>query len=71
MRVLLAHGAKVNVKENWKQQTALMWAAHEGNAAAVKLLLDLGAPVNDMDKNRETPLHGPAWRDPTRPSCCS
>jgi ankyrin repeat protein len=34
----------------------------EESAEAVKILLDLGAPVNDRDKNNETPLHGPAWR---------
>jgi hypothetical protein len=34
----------------------------EESADAVKLLLDLGATVNDVDKNGETALHGPAWR---------
>jgi uncharacterized protein len=34
----------------------------EESADAVKLLLDLGAPVNDVDRNGETALHGPAWR---------
>ena len=34
----------------------------EESADAVKLLIDLGAPVNDVDKNGETALHGPAWR---------
>src|SRR6185436_13546360 len=34
----------------------------EESAQAVKILLDLGAPVNDHDKNNETPMHGPAWR---------
>jgi uncharacterized protein len=34
----------------------------EESAEAVKLLLDLGAPVNDRDRNNETALHGPAWR---------
>jgi ankyrin repeat protein len=34
----------------------------EESADAVKMLLDLGAPVNDVDKDGETALHGPAWR---------
>lgn len=34
----------------------------EESADAVKMLLDIGAPVNDVDKNGETALHGPAWR---------
>jgi ankyrin repeat protein len=34
----------------------------EESADAVKILLDLGAPVNDVDKNGETAMHGPAWR---------
>jgi ankyrin repeat protein len=34
----------------------------EESADAVKLLLDLGAPVNDVDRNGETAMHGPAWR---------
>jgi len=36
--------------------------APEESADAVKILLDLGAPVNDVDKTGETALHGPAWR---------
>jgi ankyrin repeat protein len=34
----------------------------EESAEAVKMLLDLGATVTDVDKNGETALHGPAWR---------
>ena len=36
--------------------------APEESADAVKMLLKLGAPVNDVDRNGETALHGPAWR---------
>src|SRR4029079_17764049 len=53
---LLAHGADVNVKERWKKQTALMWAAHEGNAEAVKLLIDAGAKLDDRSIFGWTPL---------------
>jgi ankyrin repeat protein len=34
----------------------------EESAEAVKILLDLGAKPNEVDKNGETALHGPAWR---------
>jgi ankyrin repeat protein len=34
----------------------------EESADAVKMLLDLGGNPNDVDKNGETALHGPAWR---------
>jgi uncharacterized protein len=34
----------------------------EESAEAVKLLLDLGAPVSPVDKRGETAMHGPAWR---------
>jgi ankyrin repeat protein len=56
MRVLLARGATVNVKENWKQQSALMWAAHEGNVAGVELLIEAGANVNERSMFGWTPL---------------
>ena len=40
VKVLLAHGADVHAKDPSKGQTALMWAASEGNAAAVELLVE-------------------------------
>jgi uncharacterized protein len=45
-KLLLSHGAKVNAVEKWRQQTALMWAAAEGQPAMVKVLVDAGADVN-------------------------
>jgi hypothetical protein len=46
VKTLLAHGADVNAKESWRGQTALMWAAAEGHAETIELLLEAGAQVN-------------------------
>src|SRR6185295_16965869 len=43
MKVLLDHGANVNAKETLRGTTALMWAADEGHAAAIQLLIQRGA----------------------------
>jgi uncharacterized protein len=56
MKALLAHGAKVNIKEPYKGQTALMWAASEGNAAAAALLVEFGEDVKARSKGGSTPL---------------
>ena len=45
LRLLLTHGARVDDSEAWRQQTALMWAAAEGNAAAARVLIEAGADV--------------------------
>ena len=74
MQVLLELGADPFIG-NVDGDTPLMVAAGVGvysqgespgqpeeSADAVKMLLDLGAPVNEVDKNGETAMHGPAWR---------
>ena len=43
---LLKAGAKINAREKWRNQTALMWAAAERQPAMVKLLVKHGADVN-------------------------
>lgn len=45
IKVLLDHGAQVNVKETLRGTTPLMWAADEGHAAAIKLLVEHGADI--------------------------
>ena len=74
MQTLLELGADPFVP-NVEGDTPLMVAAGVGvysqgespgepeeSAEAVKMLLDLGAQVNDVDRSGETALHGPAWR---------
>jgi ankyrin repeat protein len=45
-KVLLAHGADVNSKEQWRQQTPLMWAVAESHPAMAEELIAHGADVN-------------------------
>ena len=55
VKALIAHGANVNAKESWQEQTALMFAAAENHAAVVKLLVDAGADLN---------VHSKVWNFP-------
>jgi len=45
-KVLLDHGAKVDAREEWHGQTALMWAVDEKHPAMMKELIAHGADVN-------------------------
>ncbi len=58
VKALLARGAKVDAKER-KGQTALMWAAAEGHAAVVELLIKAGA---DVRARLEVRVHAAALR---------
>jgi len=49
-QALLRRGAKVDAVEQWRGQTALMWAAAESQPAMVKLLVEAGADVNARSK---------------------
>jgi len=56
IKVLLSHGAKVNTIEPYKGQSALMWAAGEGNSEATATLVEFGADVRAKSKGGYTPL---------------
>jgi ankyrin repeat protein len=45
-KALLARGAKVDAGDTWRGQTPLMWAAAQGHAAMVRVLVEAGADVN-------------------------
>jgi uncharacterized protein len=45
-KVLLDYHADVNAKEQWRQQTPLMWAVAESHADMAQVLIDHGADVN-------------------------
>jgi hypothetical protein len=58
----------IDVGERHRGETGLHWAAHEGHAGIVKLLLEHKAPVDVEDERwdgipLEWALHG--WRDPS------
>src|SRR5688572_19507324 len=45
-KALLARGAKVDAGDTWRGQTPLMWAAAQGHAAMVRVLVEAGADVH-------------------------
>ena len=45
-KVLLAHGADVDARENWHGETALMWAVAQKHPAVARELIAHGADVN-------------------------
>jgi uncharacterized protein len=62
VKVLLDSKARVDAKENWHGETALMWAAGENHADIVKLLIANGANPNAQAPKLERPemKKGPA-----------
>src|SRR5580765_5042683 len=49
-KALLAAGAEINAKETWGGQSAIMWAAAQGQADMVKFLASKDANLNDHGK---------------------
>src|SRR5439155_24639342 len=58
VKLLIQNGADVNLREPKQQWTALHFAAREGRAEIVKLLLDNKSEVDARDSFGNTPL----WR---------
>jgi ankyrin repeat protein len=56
VRLLLDHGADVNVRDN-DSTTPLYCALQEGHLEVVQLLLGCGAGADARGKSRQTPLH--------------
>ena len=46
VELLHAHGANPNIADDWKGQTAVMWAAAEDHVAVIETLVAHGADVN-------------------------
>src|SRR5580698_8049872 len=47
-KVLLAHGAKVDARESWHGETALMWAAAQKHPEMMRTLIASGADMNAL-----------------------
>ena len=56
VRSLLERGANPNATENWRGQTALMWAAEANHLEAARALVEHKADVHARSKSGFTPL---------------
>ncbi|HET8549629.1 MAG TPA: ankyrin repeat domain-containing protein, partial [Bryobacteraceae bacterium] len=56
VKILLAHSANVNAREERRGQTALMWAAAEGHTDVVEALIQSGADIRASVPSGYTPL---------------
>ena len=56
VKALLARGANVDTKDEKHGQTALMWAAAEGHAPVVEMLIEVGADFKARLASGMTPL---------------
>ena len=56
VRALIVHGADVNAKEGRGRQSALMWAAAEGNVEVLDTLIEAGADFRTPLDSGFTPL---------------
>ena len=54
--ILARAGAAVNARELWSGQTALMWAAAQGDSVMVSALLELGADLHIRSNGGTTPF---------------
>lgn len=56
LKLLLQRGARAGATERWFGESAIMWAAAENHAAAVRLLAEAGADVNLRSTLMEAPV---------------
>jgi ankyrin repeat protein len=56
VNLLLLAGAKVNAREGWNGQSALHWAAAEGESAAIEALIAGGADIRQRSNAGSTPF---------------
>ncbi|XP_047101137.1 poly [ADP-ribose] polymerase tankyrase-1-like isoform X3 [Schistocerca piceifrons] len=57
LRALIDAGADPGARGEWREFTALHWAAWRGDVEAARLLVGAGAAVDARDDDRRTPLH--------------
>lgn len=62
MCVRLSDGINIEEPDGFCKRTAIGWAAYQGHAAAVELLIRKKANVNVLDKRHDTPLGLAAYR---------
>ena len=64
--ILISHGAKLDVRDNVNNDTALIYGIRDGKFSVAEVLLEAGADPNLTDRRGFTPLHIAVARDDTK-----
>jgi ankyrin repeat protein len=65
-RILISHGAKIDVRDTVNNDTALIYGIRDGKFNVAEYLLDAGADHSLTDKRGFTPLHIAVTRNDAR-----
>ena len=65
-KILISHGAKIDVRDTVNNDTALLYGIRDGKSSVAELLLEAGADPNLTDRRGFAPVHIAVARNDTK-----